>query len=91
MTLTLAERSGLIAPSATLAMASEAKRLKADALNSRGGRYVVALQTARMFENISSAVMTPEQYIAFIRQSWSLIGLSPGGPVSASSSKEAKR
>ena len=70
---------------------AEAKRLKADALNSRGGRYVVALQTARMFENISSAVMTPEQYIAFIRQSWSLIGLSPGGPVSASSSKEAKR
>jgi aspartate aminotransferase len=30
MALTLAERSGLIAPSATLAMASEAKRLKAD-------------------------------------------------------------
>jgi len=30
MSLTLAERSGLIAPSATLAMASEAKRLKAD-------------------------------------------------------------
>src|SRR4051812_40861437 len=30
MSLTLAERSGLIAPSATLAMAAEAKRLKAD-------------------------------------------------------------
>src|SRR3954451_17389277 len=32
MSLTLAERSGLIAPSATLAMAAEAKRLKADGL-----------------------------------------------------------
>ncbi len=38
--------------------AAEAKRLKADALNSPGGRYVVALQTAKMFDNISSAVMT---------------------------------
>jgi regulator of protease activity HflC (stomatin/prohibitin superfamily) len=70
---------------------AEAKRLKADALNSPGGRYVVALQTAKMFDNINSAVMTPEQYIAFIRQSWSLIGLSPGGPVGASAPKEAKR
>src|SRR3954470_10064779 len=33
MSLTLAERSGLIAPSATLAMAAEAKRLKADGLD----------------------------------------------------------
>jgi aspartate aminotransferase len=33
MSLTLAERSGLIAPSATLAMATEAKRLKADGLD----------------------------------------------------------
>ncbi len=71
--------------------AAEAKRLKADALNSPGGRYVVALQTAKMFDNITSAVMTPEQYIAFIRQSWSLIGLSPGGPVGVSRTKEAKR
>jgi aspartate aminotransferase len=33
MSLTLAERSGLIAPSATLAMAAEAKRLRADGLD----------------------------------------------------------
>jgi len=33
MALTLAERSGLIAPSATLAMAAEAKRLKADGVD----------------------------------------------------------
>jgi aspartate aminotransferase len=33
MALTLAERSGLIAPSATMAMAAEAKRLKADGLD----------------------------------------------------------
>ncbi len=58
--------------------AAEAKRLKADALNSSGGRYVVALETAKMFENIEGAVMTPEQYIAFIRNSWSVIGVNPG-------------
>ncbi len=57
---------------------AEAKRLKADALNSSGGRYVVALETARMFENIEGAVMTPEQYISFIRNAWAVIGVSPG-------------
>jgi regulator of protease activity HflC (stomatin/prohibitin superfamily) len=57
---------------------AEAKRLKADALNSSGGRYVVALETAKMFDNIEGAVMTPEQYIAFIRNAWSVIGVNPG-------------
>lgn len=57
---------------------AEAKRLKADALTSTGGRYVVALETAKMFENIEGAVMTPEQYIAFIRNAWSVIGVNPG-------------
>jgi regulator of protease activity HflC (stomatin/prohibitin superfamily) len=58
---------------------AEAKRLKADALTTTGGRYVVALETAKMFENIEGAVMTPEQYIAFVRAAWALIGVSPGG------------
>ena len=58
---------------------AEAKRLKADALTQGGGKYVVALETAKMFENISGAVMTPEQYISFIRNAWSVIGVSPGG------------
>lgn len=58
--------------------AAEAKRLKADALNTSGGRYVVALETAKMFDNIEGAVMTPEQYIAFIRNAWSVIGVNPG-------------
>ena len=63
---------------------AEAKRLKADALNSSGGRYVVALETAKMFDNIEGAVMTPEQYIAFIRNAWSVIGVNPGNaPVGA--------
>jgi regulator of protease activity HflC (stomatin/prohibitin superfamily) len=57
---------------------AEAKRLKAEALNQGGGRYVVALETAKMFENIDGAVMTPEQYIAFVRNAWALIGVSPG-------------
>ncbi len=57
---------------------AEAKRLKADALNSAGGRYVVALETAKMFENIEGAVMTPEQYISFIRNAWAVIGVSSG-------------
>ncbi|MBK9376544.1 MAG: hypothetical protein IPN03_23205 [Holophagales bacterium] len=57
---------------------AEAKRLKADALNSTGGRYVVALETAKMFENIEGAVMTPEQYISFIRNAWAVIGVSSG-------------
>ena len=55
------------------------KRLKAEALTGAGGRYVVALETARMFENIDGAVMTPEQYIAFVRSAWALIGVSGGG------------
>ena len=59
--------------------AAEAKRLKADALTTAGGRYVVALETAKMFENIDAAVMTPEQYISFVRNAWALIGVSPGG------------
>ena len=58
--------------------AAEAKRLKADALTRSGGRYVVALETAKMFDNIDGAVMTPEQYIAFVRSAWALIGVSPG-------------
>ena len=58
--------------------AAEAKRLKADALTTAGGRYVVALETAKMFDNIESAVMSPEQYIAFVRSAWALIGVSPG-------------
>jgi len=63
--------------------AAEAKRLKADALTRAGGRYVVALETAKMFENIEGAVMTPEQYIAFVRSAWALIGVSPGGAAPA--------
>jgi regulator of protease activity HflC (stomatin/prohibitin superfamily) len=60
---------------------AEAKRLKADALNASGGKYVVALETAKMFENIEGAVMTPEQYISFIRNAWAVIGVSSGsGP-----------
>lgn len=59
--------------------AAEAKRLKAEALTQAGGRYVVALETARMFDNIEGAVMTPEQYIQFVRNAWSLIGVAPGG------------
>ncbi len=57
---------------------AEAKRLKAGALDAAGGKYVVALETAKMFENIEGAVMTPEQYIAFIRSAWAVIGVSPG-------------
>jgi regulator of protease activity HflC (stomatin/prohibitin superfamily) len=59
---------------------AEAKRLKSDALTQSGGRYVVALETARMFDNIEAAVMTPEQYVAFIRAAWALIGLSGAPP-----------
>jgi regulator of protease activity HflC (stomatin/prohibitin superfamily) len=33
---------------------AEAKRLKADALTTAGGRYVVALETAKMFDNIEA-------------------------------------
>jgi len=62
---------------------AEAQRLKADALNKAGGRYVVALETAKIFDNIQGGVVTPEQYIAFIRSAWSLLGLSPGGAAPA--------
>ena len=58
---------------------AEAKRLKAEAITKAGGRYVVALETSRMFDNIDGAVMTPEQYIAFVRSAWALIGVSGGG------------
>jgi hypothetical protein len=68
---------------------AEAKRLRADALAQSGGRYVVALETAKMFDNIEGAVMTPEQYIAFVRQAWSLIGVGGGsGPVSPPAEKK---
>jgi regulator of protease activity HflC (stomatin/prohibitin superfamily) len=63
--------------------AAEAKRLKVDALTQAGGRYVVALETAKMFDNIDGAVMTPEQYLSFVRNAWALIGVSPGGPAPA--------
>jgi regulator of protease activity HflC (stomatin/prohibitin superfamily) len=66
---------------------AEAKRLKAEALTQAGGRYVVALETARMFDNIEGAVMTPEQYISFVRNAWALIGVSPGGPAPAGEKK----
>ena len=55
---------------------AEAKRLKADALTTAGGRYVVALESAKMFDNIEGAVMTPEQYVAFVRNVWALIGVT---------------
>jgi len=55
---------------------AEAKRLKADALTTTGGRLVVALETAKMFDNIEGAVMTPEQYVSFVRNAWALIGVS---------------
>lgn len=58
---------------------AEAKRLKADALTTSGGRYVVALETAKMFDNIDGAVMTPEQYVSFVRNAWALIGVT-GSP-----------
>jgi regulator of protease activity HflC (stomatin/prohibitin superfamily) len=67
--------------------AAEAKRLKADALTTTGGRYVVALEISKMFDNIDGAVMTPEQYIAFVRAAWALIGVSPGGPAPAGDKK----
>ena len=57
---------------------AEAKRLKADALTQAGGRYVVALETAKMFDNIDGAVMTPEQYIAFVRNAWAPHRREPG-------------
>ena len=69
--------------------AAEAKRLKAEALTQPGGRYVVALEAARMFDNIDGAVMTPEQYIAFVRSAWALIGVSPGTAAPAPIARQA--
>jgi hypothetical protein len=41
-----------------------------------------------MFDNIDGAVMTPEQYITFVRQAWGLIGVGGGsGPVSPPAEK----
>lgn len=62
---------------------AEAKRLKAEALAAAGSRYVVGLETAKMFDSIQGAVMTPEQYVSFVRNAWALIGLSPGSPAPA--------
>jgi uncharacterized membrane protein YqiK len=62
---------------------AEAKRLKAEALSEAGSRYVVGLETARMFDSIQGAVMTPEQYVSFVRNAWALIGLSPGAALPA--------
>jgi regulator of protease activity HflC (stomatin/prohibitin superfamily) len=68
---------------------AEAKSLRADALARTGGRYVVALETAKMFDNIEGAVMTPEQYIVFVRQAWGLIGVGGGsGPASSPAEKK---
>jgi regulator of protease activity HflC (stomatin/prohibitin superfamily) len=67
---------------------AEAKRLKADALTQTGGKYVVALEIAKMFDNIEGAVMTPEQYIAFIRNAWSIIGVSSSGSVPSAPSEK---
>jgi regulator of protease activity HflC (stomatin/prohibitin superfamily) len=66
---------------------AEAKRLKADALTRAGGRYVVALETAKMFDNIDGAVMTPEQYVAFVRNAWALIGVSGSSVAPAGGAK----
>lgn len=68
--------------------AAEAKKLKANALTETGGKYVVALEIAKMFDNIDGAVMTPEQYIAFIRNAWSIIGVNPGGAVPSAAGRE---
>lgn len=68
---------------------AEAKRLRAGALAQAGGRYVVALETAKMFDNIEGAVMTPEQYISFVRQAWGLIGVG-GGSTPAPARAEKK-
>jgi regulator of protease activity HflC (stomatin/prohibitin superfamily) len=57
---------------------AESKRLKAAALQLAGGRYVVAMENAKMLDSIGGAAMTPEQYVAFVRNMWSLIGLNGG-------------
>ena len=70
---------------------AEAKRLKADALTTSGGRYVVALETAKMFDNIEGAVMSPEQYISFVRSAWALIGVSPGAATAVAAGAGEKK
>lgn len=57
---------------------AESKRLKASALQNAGGKYVVAMENAKMLDSIEGAAMTPEQYITFVRSMWSLIGLNGG-------------
>ncbi|MBI2376037.1 MAG: hypothetical protein HYV07_18735 [Deltaproteobacteria bacterium] len=57
---------------------AESKRLKAEALTASGGRNLVALELAKMFDNIDGAVMTPEQYVAFVRNAWGLMGIGGG-------------
>jgi regulator of protease activity HflC (stomatin/prohibitin superfamily) len=71
-----ASRTKAKADTAVNIAGAEAKRLKADALTQAGGRYVVALESAKMFDNIEGAVMTPEQYVAFVRNAWALIGVT---------------
>lgn len=44
---------------------------------------------AKMFDNIDGGVMTPEQYISFIRNAWAVIGVSPGGTAPSSPSAPA--
>ncbi len=70
---------------------AEAKRLKAEALAAGGSRYVVGLETAKMFDSIEGAVMTPEQYVAFVRNAWALIGLNPGQAAPAARGAEVTR
>ena len=64
---------------------------KADALTTSGGRYVVALETAKMFDNIEGAVMSPEQYISFVRSAWALIGVSPGAATAVATGAGEKK
>jgi regulator of protease activity HflC (stomatin/prohibitin superfamily) len=67
---------------------AEAQKLKAEAVNQSGGKYVVALEVAKMFNNIEGAVMTPEQYITFIRSAWAVMGVSTGGSVPNAASEK---
>ncbi|HEY7162148.1 MAG TPA: SPFH domain-containing protein, partial [Acidobacteriota bacterium] len=67
---------------------AEAQRLKAEAVNNAGGKYVVALEVAKMFDNIEGAVMTPEQYITFIRSAWSVMGVTGGSAPPAAEKKK---
>jgi hypothetical protein len=39
---------------------------------------VMALENAKMFDGVQSAVMTPEQYVQFVRSAWGLMGLGQG-------------